>query len=53
MMFLPIAFRHISELNRNAHAGNVGAPPPGGRRPLDATGIRQPADAAPPVILAR
>jgi len=53
MMFLPKAFRHVSVLGRNAHAGTVGAPPPRGHRPLEATGIRQPTDPAPPVILAR
>jgi hypothetical protein len=48
-----MAFRHVGELDRNAHAGKVGAPLLRGRRPLDAIGMRQPADPALPVILAR
>jgi hypothetical protein len=53
MMFLPVAFRHVGELDLNANAGKVGAQLPGGRRPLDAIGMRQPADPALPVMLAR
>jgi len=45
-------FRHLGELDRNAHAGKVGAPLLGGRRPRDAMGMRQPADPALPIILA-